>query len=892
MGNRAQEIREQLLAQGRQVKEKRPGLSLLDILEGFAQGTGSLVRLETIPAREARMAEPGRPLPEPLRRQLAGSGIETLYLHQARSLDILRNRRNVVVVTGTASGKTLCYNLPVLESLLEDPRRRALYLFPTKALAQDQLKVLRQLGVGALKQVKGEEEPLFRAATYDGDTPGNLRSKIRDEARIVLTNPDMLHAGILPNHARWADFFSRLDTIVLDEIHVYRGVFGSNVGNVFRRLLRILDHYRARPRIVVASATIANPKALAEELTGCPFELVDEDGSPRGKRHFAIWNPPQVMPGGMERRSSNMEARDLMVRLIEEGYQVITFVRARQLTEVLLRYCQEDLSQKGGGLAEKVRAYRGGYLPKERREIEAALFSGELMGVISTNALELGIDVGSLDASILVGYPGTIASAWQQAGRAGRREAESVSVLIGHNLPIDQYLMRHPDYFFAQSPEYAVVDSTNPHILLGHLKCAAYELPLEAKDNRLFGEYAPALRKLLEEYHQVRTIKKRSYFSSTDYPAGAISLRTTSIQSYTIVEGTAGGNRVIGTMDEASAFPQLHPQAVYLHDAETFLVDELNLEERVAYVHRADTDYYTQAVSDTQIMINEIEREKTWNKTPVSFGNVSVTDTVVMFKKIKFGTRESIGYGDVDLPAQVLHTSSCWFTPSIEAIHEVLKWGRAPSEGMLGLSNVLSEVVGLFVMCDRQDVGTTVDAKTTGAQAIFIYDKYPGGLGFASKAYKLLPEILEACRLLVSECECEGGCPSCVGSPIPPFAQQDPDTQGKGKIPDKEAALILIHALLGLKAYKPKGGTIHPVPVESLPIERLPIESQPGERLPGVEKENLERNLRKGDLPDSEAPQEPMKRLPREVERRLRELLEAASNSHPRQKGVEPDPLS
>jgi DEAD/DEAH box helicase domain-containing protein len=861
---KADRTKDRLREQARKFKEQRSTRSLLEVVEDLARDSRRIVHVETIPAREAQTTDPEEPLPEQLQQRLLELGIEKLYTHQAQAIDLLRKRNNVVVVTGTASGKTLCYNLPVLERLIQDPGARALYLFPTKALAQDQLKALSELGAVVTRKEAKEREGAFRAGTYDGDTPGHLRRRIRDDAQIILTNPDMLHAGILPHHSRWADFFSRLDTIVIDELHVYRGVFGSNVANVLRRLLRIMRHYGVKPRIVAASATIANPKELAESLTGLPFELVNEDGSPRGTRHFILWNPERLTPDGMERRSTNMEARDLMVHLMAEGYQAIAFVRARLTTEVLLRYIQDELEKKGGGLASRLRAYRGGYLPQERREIEGALFSGELLGVVSTNALELGIDVGSLDASLLVGYPGTIASTWQQAGRAGRREDESVSIFMGHNLPIDQYLMRHPDYFFARNPEHAVVDPSNPHILIGHLRCAAFELPLDPRDAKTFGEYTPALRKLLEEFGHVKTIRGRAYFSRTDYPAGEINLRTASIHTYTIVRSTPDGNKVIGTMDEPSAFSQLHPEAVYMHDAETYLVDDLNLEERVAYVHAADIDYYTQAVSDTQILINEVEREKTWNGAAVAFGNVSVTDTEVIFKKIKFGSRDSIGYGNIDLPAQVLHTTSCWLSPPNAVVQQVMRMGKVPAEGLLGLSNLLGEVVPLFAMCDRRDVGTAVDLKNTGVPAVFIYDKYPGGLGFSQKVYRLLPEILEACRLLATECDCDGGCPSCVGSPIPPYSQQDPDTMGKGRIPDKDAALVLLHALLGLDPYVPKGG---PPPEKDRELSPAARESWDEEEEQTVPQEE----------PD-------WKRLPKEVEKRLRELLEEALSSRPRRK--------
>ncbi|MBD3236943.1 MAG: DEAD/DEAH box helicase, partial [Candidatus Eisenbacteria bacterium] len=503
---------------------------LLAKLEDLARRSESLVHVETVARREAQWGTVDPPLPSPLRAALGCLGIQRLYTHQADALRAARAGEDFVVVSGTASGKTLCYQVPVLERHLAQPTATALWLFPTKALAQDQLKSLLQLRDAA------GESATWVAGTYDGDTPPRHRSKLRDEAQVLLTNPDMLHSGILPNHARWARFFANLRFVVCDEIHVYRGVFGSNVANVLRRLQRICRHYGGDPVFICASATIANPQELAEGLTGRPFRLIDQDGAPRGRKHFALWNPRVLSATTMERRSSNLEARDILLSLVRDGFQALTFVRARQVTEVLLRYCQEELAKEGGGLASLLRSYRGGYLPEERRAIEQALFAGELLGVISTNALELGIDVGSLDAALLVGYPGTIASTWQQAGRAGRTEEDALAVLIAHNTPIDQYLMRHPEYFFEQSPENAVIDPANAHILVGHLRAAAYELPITRRDEALFGEYAPAILHLLQEHGQVREIKGRWYFSTSGYPAADFGLRNASDNIFIIVD--------------------------------------------------------------------------------------------------------------------------------------------------------------------------------------------------------------------------------------------------------------------------------------------------------------------------------------------------------------------
>jgi len=797
----------------RRVRRLSPGAGLLEKIENLSGGKYSLVHVEQLAARPARWADLARPLAEPLREALRAQGIERLYCHQAQAVESARARESFVVVTGTASGKSLCFQVPILETLLGEPGATALALYPTKALAQDQLKSLT-----GLQEASGEGLA-FLTGTYDGDTPPRQRSQLRDEAAILLTNPDMLHSGILPNHARWARFFSQLRYVVCDEIHVYRGIFGSNVANVLRRLRRICRHYGSDPVFICSSATIANPKELAEQLTGLPFRLIDEDGSPRGRKHFVLWNPPVMSATTMDRRSSNLEARDLLTAFMRDGYQTITFVRARQVAEVLLRYCQETLGRDGGGLASRVRSYRGGYLPEERRAVEAALFEGELLGVVSTNALELGIDVGSLDVSLLVGYPGTIASAWQQAGRAGRKSEESLAVLIALNTPIDQYLMRHPEYFFRQSPENAVVAGDNPHILLGHLRAAAYELPVTAQDEGLFGEYAPAILEMLQEAGEVRGIKGRWYFSTSGYPAADISLRNASDNVYVIVDASAppepakrsagarasAEGRVIGTLDEASAFAQLHAQAIYLHEGVSYFVDRLDLAERVAYVHPVTLDYYTQSISDSRIRVIEAEQERSWRTAETGFGTLAVSEKVYMFKKVRFETRESLGFGPIDLPVQTLETEGCWITPPAEALAEAARYGRVPAEGLWGIANVLGDVVTLHAMCDVMDVGTCVDARSTGLPAVFLYDRYPGGLGFSQKAFGMIESLMNAACDLITGCPCEGGCPSCVGAPVFPHATNDPDGSGRGRIPDKEAALVILHQLLGREPYVPKG---------------------------------------------------------------------------------------
>ncbi len=752
---------------------------------------GQMAHVETVPARQAQYGELERPLPDALARALSSAGIERLYSHQVDAIEAVRHGRNVVVVTGTASGKTLCYNIPVLERLIEHPSTKALYLFPTKALAQDQVKSLTRLA--QLDPVLAE---LVRTGTYDGDTTRHTRRKLRDEGNIILSNPDMLHAGILPYHAKWNRFLKDLEYVVVDEIHTYRGIFGSNVANVLRRLRRVCEHYGSSPQFICSSATIANPRELAERLVGDPFEVVDTDGSPRGTKHFVLWNPPYLDDTKMERRSSNVEGHWLMSELIAEGFQTIAFGRARVVAELIYRYTKDTLRRRKPEYAEKIKPYRGGYLPEERREIERKLFSGELMGVASTNALELGIDVGSLDAAVIVGFPGTIASVWQQAGRAGRASDESLAVLVGYNDPIDQYLMRHGGYFFRQSPENAVIDPGNKYILANHLRCAAFELPLSDVDYELFGELSEPIVNLLDEVEDLNEIDGLHYWSSTDFPARGINLRTISDNTYTIVD-VARENAVIGVVDGVSALELVYPEAIYLHEGETYFVRELDLEQKIAYVEKKEVDYYTQPVLESAIRIGQASDSKEWNGSNVFFGDATVTWMTSAFKKIKFYQLDSIGWSNLDLPPFHLETKALWLTPSKEAMEEVRSRGRNPIEGLVGVRNVAISVLPLFSMSDRRDVGGIVESSNTGSPTMFLYDRFEGGLGFVETGYRNIEELLRGCLDLVNECDCEDGCPSCVGLPIlrPPI-QQDPDAGGAWPIPDKESARLLLAAML------------------------------------------------------------------------------------------------
>jgi DEAD/DEAH box helicase domain-containing protein len=811
---------------------------------------GQITHVEEIPARDAVYGELASPLPSPIGEALGQLGIARLYSHQAEAIDGIRRGEHTAIVTSTASGKTLCYNLPVVESLLTEERAKAIYLFPTKALAQDQVRGLRRLA-GAHPDL----DAAVRCGTYDGDTPASTRRKLRNEANVILSNPDMLHQGILPYHSRWGAFFADLKYVVVDEIHSYRGVFGSNVANVLRRLNRVCRHYGSAPTYVCCSATIANPKDLAERLIGYPVSLVDRDGAPRGPKRFVLWNPPylasdcscpacqQARGAGhpiMERRSSNEEAHALLVALLRRKVQTIAFARTRIVAELLYRYTAESLAKVNPALAEAVRAYRAGYLPEDRREIERRLFSGELLGVTSTNALELGIDVGGLDAALLVGYPGTIASTWQQAGRAGRGTEESLVMLIGYNEPLDQYLIQRPGYLFGRSPEHAVIDPENPYLLAGHLRCAAFELPLRPEDAEFFGNQITPIAEILVDLGQVKEIDGAWYWSTTDYPAAQIGLRTQSDDTYTIMDASRG-NEVIGVVDAISAPETVYPGGVYLHEGDTFLVRQLDLEARAAYVERAPVEYYTQAILDSSIRAGEKQAEKERAGGRLCFGDATVSWSTTAFKKIKFYSQESIGWSRLDLPAQHLETSACWFVPSEEALGAPAEHGLKAIEGLVGVRNVAVNLLPLLAMCDRRDVGGIVDSSNTGVPTLFLYDRYPGGLGFAEKGYELFESLMEQCLTSIEKCPCEGGCPSCVGLPATEPAQQmDPDLGRGYPIPNKEAALVLLRHLLGREPCVPAraSGGVRPqvssprtATVTDEPSESVSVAEQVAQRL-------------------------------------------------------------
>ena len=711
--------------------------------------------LEPRPPRHA-------PWPEGLDPRLTGAlrsrGVEALYTHQAQALDAIRARRNVCVVTPTASGKTLCYNLPVLDAVARDPTARALYLFPTKALAADQLVELRALAEAAELDLKTH--------TYDGDTPPNVRSVVRAAGQVVITNPDMLHSAILPHHTKWFKLFENLQFVVIDELHTYRGLFGSHVANVIRRLRRITNHYGADPVFICASATIANPRDLAERVIEAPVELVDDNGAPSGRRHILVINPPVANEQLGIRGSALLTGQRVAERLISGGVQTIAFAKSRTSVEVLTTYLRETFAPPPGH-PHTIRGYRGGYLPNERKEIERGLRDGRVRGVVATNALELGIDIGGLDAAISIGYPGTIASTWQQMGRAGRRVSTSLSALICSSAPIDQFLAAHPEYLFETSPEHGLVNPDNLHVLLNHLRASSFELPVPAAER--FGiDETPTLLDVLEEDGYVRRAEDdRYYWSHENFPASSFSLRSGAPENVVIVDTTGDRNRVLGEVDLFAAPLLVHEKAIYIHEGVQYHVDRLDWDERKAFVTRTDVDYYTDA--DLGITLKVLEVFEEADQPPAGMrqrGEVMVAWKVTMFKKIKYHTHENVGWGSIAIPEQEMHTTACWLVPPAEVVN---RYDRDTLDGaLIGLARVARTTGSLLLMCDPRDLGVLaqVQAPFTGRPTLYLYDAVPGGVGLTERLFTLTDDLIRACREAVDGCACADGCPACVGPAI------------------------------------------------------------------------------------------------------------------------------
>jgi DEAD/DEAH box helicase domain-containing protein len=820
----------------------------------------ALKRLVATPRPMGRAAEPDDPVVTALHRlppaeavhaewpevdqrvisAYAERGIARPYSHQAEAIAHVLGGKNVVTITPTASGKTFCYNVPVLSEIVNNPGARALYLFPTKALAQDQLAELYAIAntIGSLSseaRAEGASEgggPEIGVFTYDGDTPADARRAIRGKAHVVLTNPDMVHSGILPHHPRWAKLFENLRFVVIDELHAYRGVFGSHLANILRRLQRICRHYGSDPVFICSSATIANPRELAEKLVGKPFELVEKSGAPRGEKFFMFVNPPVVSAQLGIRRSYLAETRRVAGEFLKRGLQAIVFAQSRLSTEILTTYLKEAFEGPPGVRAsgagpmgppqasalggvqgapplgnETIRGYRGGYLPLRRREIERGLRDGTVRGVVSTNALELGIDIGALDVAVMAGYPGTIASTWQRAGRAGRRSGRSAAVMVASSAPLDQFVVRHPEYFFGASPEHALINPDNLHILLDHVKCAAFELPFAADETYGTLNVQDVLTILAEEGY-VHQADGQWSWTHESYPADAVSLRSISSDNFVVVD-TTHGEQVIAETDFTSAPRMLHEKAIYLMEGQLYQVERFDFEGRKAFVRETDCDYYTDAITYTRVTIldtlgsddvqalpaatmdisaaaagteNEVRglpaETPEWAENAGfgpgaeiaerdagirAWGDVHVVSRVVGFKKIKFYTNENVGSGELDLPEQQMHTTSYWLTVP-RGSYEALPWSTDDRrDGVAGLAYAMHSVAQLLLMCDRGDIGLSVTSDEGDAPRIFIYDNYPGGIGFSEPLYLMHRLLLERTREMIDECPCPNGCPSCVG---------------------------------------------------------------------------------------------------------------------------------
>ncbi len=787
--------------------------ALLDGVYDEVSGEQHVTAVRHLEAQIARHA----PFPDGMDPHLVAAlqtrGIAQPYTHQAEAMAHAFAGRHVVVVTPTASGKTLCYNGPVLSTILQEPGVRALYLFPTKALAQDQLAELQAI-VGPVSEAAQREIGVF---TYDGDTPQDARRAVRARGNVVLTNPDMLHAGVLPHHPRWARLFENLRYIVIDELHAYRGVFGSHLANVLRRLQRICRHYGSAPTFICTSATIANPKALAEQLTEQPFELVAENGAPRGEKFFLFVNPPVVNQALGIRRSYLAETRRVALEFLQRQLQLIVFAQSRLATEILTTYLK-DAFQGPPGATDAIRGYRGGYLPLRRREIERGLRAGDVRAVVSTNALELGIDIGALDVCVMAGYPGTIASTWQRAGRAGRRSGRSAVVLVASSAPLDQFIVRHPSYFFEASPEHALVNPDNLQILLNHVKCAAFELPFA--EGERFGQAtvdtAEVLQVLSEEGF-VHLADQQWNWTHESYPADAVSLRAVTSDNFVIVDATHDA-RVIGETDYTSALSTLHEKAIYMLEGALFQVERLDVDGRKAYVRSVDCDYYTDAITYTKVNVLDVfetslgerdagggrgqpveaagaaaetavaRRVPEPNRSGRSHGDVHVVSRVVGFKKIRFYTNENVGSGDLDLPEQQMHTTAYWLTVPRDVLLELPFSPDDRRDGVSGLAYAMKSIARLLLMCDQRDLGVSIDtgsgdavlgtpaAPITGtADAhVFLYDAYPGGIGFSAPLFRVHDDLLARTGEMIASCPCEVGCPSCVGpvGEIGPRAKQ------------------------------------------------------------------------------------------------------------------------
>ena len=768
-----------------------------------ARITGELV----IPARAGRYAALPSDLDARLARALQARGVQRLYTHQARAWETVRGGKHTVIVTPTASGKTLCYNLPVLQAALQ-AKAKALYMFPTKALAQDQVAELMALNEAG--------ELGVRAFTFDGDTPGDARKAVRTRGDIVVTNPDMLHQGILPHHTKWAQFFESLRYVVIDEMHCYRGVFGSHVANVLRRLQRICRFYGSEPLFILCSATIANPAELAGQLIDAEVSAITDSGAPAGARHLLLWNPPVINPDLGIRASARSQTTRIARMAVKRGLKSILFAQSRLMVEVLTKYMKDTFDSDPRSPA-RVAAYRGGYLPTERRAMEKKLRAGSIDCVVSTSALELGVDIGSLDVCVLNGYPGTIAGTWQRLGRAGRRQRTAVGVLVASSLPLDQYMIRNPEFFLGASPEQARIDPDQLLILLDHIRCAAFELPF--RDGEAFGkEQLNDMLAYLEEHGVVHREGNQWHWMTDSYPANSVSLRSVAEGNFVVIDTTAGAQTVIAEVDFSSAPETIYAGAIYMIQSSPYQVERLDWEGRKAFVTRTRADYYTDAIDYTRLKILERFEQAGEKQYAVAQGEVHLVRRIAGYKKIRYYTHENVGYGNIDLPDQEMHTTAVWWQVQAEALDAAFASRHMALDGFLGAGYAMHIVAAMRMLSEPRDVGRAVGDgnaewfATVGANGrgqmrnsageavdpgqlqqftptLFLYDNYPGGIGISAPLFDIRSAIVADARQLVSACACRHGCPSCIG----PILASD---EVRGYAP-KQVALQVLSLLSG-----------------------------------------------------------------------------------------------
>ena len=733
------------------------GSVLAALLEEPSMARG-VVHHAVLPARPPDFADFPDWLDPRIVAGLEGRGISRPYTHQAEAIEAVHAGSDVVVVTPTASGKSLCYAVPILQAIAEDPAARALLLFPTKALGQDQVAEFGELAAASKLHIT--------ASTYDGDTPAPIRSTVRAAGQVVVTNPDMLHDAILPHHTKWFQLFEQLRFIVIDELHTYRGVFGSHVANVLRRLLRICAHYGSKPVIVCCSATIGNPAELAAMLTARPARLIDRNGAPAGERHVVLVDPPVIHPESGARGSAATLAQRWALPFLRAGRQTIVFGRSRVAVEILLTGLRESLRESYGPRS-RVRGYRGGYLPTERRAIEHGLRDGEILGVVATNALELGVDIGRLDVSILAGYPGSVAATWQQFGRAGRRQGMSVAVLVASGAAVDQYVIHHPEFLLEGTPEEARLDPDNLHVLLAHLRAATFELPFEPGEVFGPGPADDLLAFLAESGHVRQATDGRWYWSSENFPASEISLRTAAPENVVIIDTTPDRPRVLGEVDLFSAQVLVHERAIYIHESVQYYVDRLEWHERKAYVHRVDVDHYTYANRAVTLKPLDVFADAQSTGGRRIHGEVMVASLVTLFKKLKFLTDENVGWGPIDLPELELQTTAYWLTA--DASRE--RWRRDELDvALLGAGRAIQTVAAIALMVDPRDLGLVTQVRSPHSElpTIYLYEAVPGGIGLSERLWARHDELVAGAAELIASCGCDAGCPACTGPRLEP----------------------------------------------------------------------------------------------------------------------------